>query len=338
MKLTPPAVCLLWAFFALWACESPPVAPLSEPPTARAGQDLRSEVRDTIVLDGTDSNSSDNSPLNYSWAQVDGPLVSIQNAGSGRAQVAPVQEGIYVFRLTVTDGRGLSASDEMVLQVTDPTGGKLPENVEVNTAPVARAGRDLQVEVQDSVLLDGSGSSDAEGGELIFSWVQLEGPPLTIQDASLVQATVVPEEVGEYAFRLTVIDGGGLSASDEMRLLVQRSHIEGVLHIRATSLSDRVERVAYTVAAADFDTLRGELVLAANQTAEKTLLSIAPGRDRLVELFAYDALEQLIAFGSKLVQISENETVDVHVEMSPLRTPRGSIEVEAVFEDVEGGG
>ena len=96
MKLTPPAVCLLWAFFALWACESPPVAPLSEPPTARAGQDLRSEVRDTIVLDGTDSNSSDNSPLNYSWAQVDGPsLVFKMPAADGHRLHPSKRESTY---------------------------------------------------------------------------------------------------------------------------------------------------------------------------------------------------------------------------------------------------
>lgn len=338
MISTPHIVSLLWLLVSLWSCDSPPAAPQVEPPIANAGQDLRSEVSDTVVLDGTDSRPADNSTLNYSWAQVEGPLVSIQNAGSGRAQVAPIQEGIYVFRLTVTDGRGLSASDEMVLQVSDPTGGKRPDNVAINSAPVARAGRDLEVEVEESVLLDGSASSDAEAGELAFSWVQLDGPPLVIQGAARPQATVVPTEVGEYAFRLTVTDEGGLSASDEMRLIVRRTHTEGVLRIRVTSLSDRIERIEYTIAAADLDTLRGELVLTANQTAEKTLLSMPPGRDRLIELFAYDVAQQLVAFGSELVQIGENETVDVLIEMSPLRTRRGSIEVEAVFEDAEGGG
>lgn len=66
-------------------------------------------MREVVILDGTDSGAADNSLLNYSWAQVEGPSISIQNAGSGRAQVTPAQEGIYVFRLTVTDGQGLSS-------------------------------------------------------------------------------------------------------------------------------------------------------------------------------------------------------------------------------------
>ncbi len=185
MKYSPYMGLLLWVVFALWACESPPTSsPLAELPSANAGQDLRSQVREVVILDGTDSNASDNSSLNYSWVQIEGPSISIQNAGSGRAQVIPVQEGIYVFRLTVTNAQGLSTADEMVLQVTDPTGGKPSDSTTPNTPPVARAGRDLQVEIQEAVLLDGSSSSDAEDANLEYAWVQIAGPPLIIQAAA----------------------------------------------------------------------------------------------------------------------------------------------------------
>ncbi len=335
-----PYICLLWACYAFWACENPPtLAPQTNPPSADAGRDLRSEVREVVILDGTDSEAVDSSPLGYSWVQIEGPPLSIQNADTGRAQIAPVEEGVYVFRLAVTDGMGLSAADEMVLQVTDPTGGKPSGNPSLNTAPKARAGRDLQVEVSEAVLLDGSASSDAEDAELAFAWVQIEGAPLPIQNAAAAQATVVPEEVGIYVFRLTVTDGMGLSAADEMRLIVERSNTDGVLQISAESLGIEVVRVEYVIAATNFDTLKGELFITANQTAQKTLLSIVPGRDRLIELFAYDSAGEVVAFGSALVQIRENETVVVAVEMQALRLPRGSIEVEAVFEGIseEGG-
>ena len=329
---------LLWAVFALWACESPPTSsPLTETPSADAGQDLRSQVRDLVILDGTDSKAPDNSSLNYSWVQVEGPSISIQNAGSGRAQVTPGQEGVYVFRLTVTDGQGLSAADEMVLQVTDPTGGKPSDNTP-NTAPVARAGRDLQAEIQEAVLLDGSGSSDAEDASLEYAWVQIEGPPLIIQGAASSQAMIVAGEVGEYVFRLTVTDSQGLSATDSMRLLVRRSHTDGVLKISAAPIGADVVRVQYTIASADLDTLQGDLLITADQKAQKTLLSIKPGRDRLVELFAYDQSGRVVAFGSALIALAENETIELVIEMQALRIPRGSIEVEAVFEGVGGGG
>jgi hypothetical protein len=227
---------------------------------------------------------------------------------------------------------GLSESDEMVLQVTDPTGGKPTESPVSNTAPTARAGRDLQAEALEAVLLDGSASSDDENDELAYAWVQTGGAPLLIQNAAAAQAMVVPEDVGEYVFRLTVTDPHGLSASDEMRLVVERSHTEAVLQISAAPLGPEVERVEYVLAAADIDTLRGELLITADQTAQKILLSIPPGRDRLLELFAYDSGNQVVAFGSALVQIRENETVTVAIQMQALRSPRGSIEIEAVFE------
>ena len=340
MKCSPYICLLLWACCAFLACENPPTfSPQADPPQANAGQDLRSEVREVVILDGTDSKASDNSPLGFSWVQVEGPSLSIQNAGTGRAQVTPAAEGIYVFRLTVTDGMGLSNADEMVLQVTDPTGGKPSENPGLNTAPTARAGRDQQAEALEAVLLDGSASSDNEDVDLVFAWVQLDGAPLLIQNAAAAQAMVVPEEVGEYVFRLTVTDSQGLSATDEVRLLVERSHTDGVLQISAGPLGPGVARVEYSIAAADIDTLKGELLIIADQTAQKTLLAIAPGRDRLIELFAYDDANEIVAFGSALVQIQENETVVIAVEMQALRSPRGSIEVEAVFEGTpEGGG
>ena len=173
---------------------------------------------------------------------------------------------------------------------------------------------------------------------VVFAWVQVEGTPLPVQNAATAQAVVVPEEVGEYVFRLTVSDVQGLSAVDEVRLSVENSHNEGVLQISAAPLGAEVVRVAYTIAAADLDTLKGELVITADQTGRKTLLSIAPGRDRLIELFAYDHDGEVIAFGAALVQVRENETVVVAIEMQALRSPRGSIEVEAVFEDLQEGG
>lgn len=97
-------------------------------------------------------------------------------------------------------------------------------------------------------------------------------------------------------------------------------------------------RVQYTIAAADLDTLQGDLFITADQKAQKTLLSIKPGRDRLVELFAYDQSGRVVAFGSALIVLAENETVELAIAMQALRAPLGSIEVEAVFEGVEGGG
>ena len=53
-----------------------------------------------------------------------------------------------------------------------------------NTAPTADAGSDQEVSGGALVVLDGSISSDSDGNITSFSWVQTEGPPVTLRDAN----------------------------------------------------------------------------------------------------------------------------------------------------------
>lgn len=61
--------------------------------------------------------------------------------------------------------------------------------VAANTAPVADAGPD-QADISEgtTVTLDGSGSSDADAGQTLgYSWVQIEGPAVTLSSATAAQ-------------------------------------------------------------------------------------------------------------------------------------------------------
>ncbi|MEW6753103.1 MAG: PKD domain-containing protein [Candidatus Latescibacterota bacterium] len=86
--------------------------------------------------------------------------------------------------------------------------------------PVASAGTDQRAQVDQSVVLDGSGSRDAGEGTLSYAWVQLEGPVVGIQGAHAARALVVAVEAGVYVFRLTVTSSEGVSAADEVLVLV----------------------------------------------------------------------------------------------------------------------
>ncbi len=88
-----------------------------------------------------------------------------------------------------------------------------------NAAPTAEAGENQNVNVGDTVTLDGSGSTDPDGDTLVFVW-SLSTPPAgtsltnsSITDRNASSASFVPDVAGEYEFTLTVSDGS-LTAED----------------------------------------------------------------------------------------------------------------------------
>ena len=60
-----------------------------------------------------------------------------------------------------------------------------------NSPPVADAGPDQTVFENTTVILDGTNSSDCDGGILSYQWSQLSGTPVTIDNASQARATFV---------------------------------------------------------------------------------------------------------------------------------------------------
>lgn len=57
------------------------------------------------------------------------------------------------------------------------------------------------------VQLDGSGSEDADGDQLIYNWRQISGPKINLLNANTAKPSFYPEIAGDYAFELVVSDG-----------------------------------------------------------------------------------------------------------------------------------
>jgi photosystem II stability/assembly factor-like uncharacterized protein len=76
-----------------------------------------------------------------------------------------------------------------------------------NVAPVADAGPDLVLTEGDTGALDGSGSSDADGDGLFYTWTQTDGVVLELDDEAATQPVVSATQVGTATFELTVNDG-----------------------------------------------------------------------------------------------------------------------------------
>lgn len=96
-----------------------------------------------------------------------------------------------------------------------PTAKTPPSVLQGNQAPLADAGVDQVVNPEALVILDGSGSFDADNERLIFNWRQISGPPVSL----LSERTSTPSfSAGAadqvYIFSLTVHDSKGASATD----------------------------------------------------------------------------------------------------------------------------
>lgn len=188
----------------------PPPPPVNEKPTASAGPDAEITLPvDNVVLRGS-GNDNDGTIVNYNWSKVNGGPASITAPGSPVTAVTGLTEGDYTFRLTVTDDKGATASDDCTVTVK-------PAPV-INQPPSADAGPDIEYTL--GVALEGK-AEDIDGEVVNVLWEQVSGPePLTIFVIDKLQAKTFPTLPGTYVFRFTVTDDKGASVSDEKVVIV----------------------------------------------------------------------------------------------------------------------
>jgi hypothetical protein len=96
-------------------------------PTANAGADKSITLpTSTTTLNGSGSDS-DGTIASYSWSKLSGPSGgTISSPTSATTNITALQEGTYVFRLTVTDNLGLTGTDtaSVVVAPAPPPAGQ----------------------------------------------------------------------------------------------------------------------------------------------------------------------------------------------------------------------
>ena len=174
-------------------------------PSANAGPDREVDENSTLTLSCV-GNDPDGDSLTYTWRQISGTPVEMINPNSSILSfVSPavVKTTILEFECTVTDGE-LSSSDSVMVTV----------NNILNLDIVADAGDDRIVNENRSLSLDGSGSYDPEKQPLKYSWVQLSGESVSLNNVSSItpsftSPTVKNGEIKVLEFELTVSDDNG---------------------------------------------------------------------------------------------------------------------------------
>jgi predicted esterase len=193
---------------------SPNVAPI-----ANAGANL-SISSTSVIVRGTGSDK-DGDIVSYKWTQYGGPAANLTNANTANVTVSGLKGGKYYLRLTVTDDRGATDSDNMLINVSSGTAGT--GDNQPNIAPVAYAGENRKVTSDVSaVRIFGSGK-DKDGKIVSYKWIQYGGPEITLQNVQSSTVTVKDLEEGKYYLKLRVKDDDGAVDADNMLLVVEES-------------------------------------------------------------------------------------------------------------------
>ncbi|CAI1507366.1 glycosyl hydrolase family 18 protein [Serratia ficaria] len=142
----------------------------------------------------------------YIFNEKNGDLISYDTAQSVKAKGDFVQKhklgGLFSWEIGNSNGDLLNAMHEGLGHgegTVDP----------VNRAPVAVTRVATQtVNVDEDVTLDGSSSYDPDQDALSYTWKQVSGTPVTLDDAAAEVAHFsAPADAGELKFSLSVSDG-----------------------------------------------------------------------------------------------------------------------------------
>jgi hypothetical protein len=193
------------------------VCRLNQAPVADAGADQQADEGASVTLDGRASSDADQDPLSYSWKQVEGPSVTLDDVGSDTPVFSAPTVAVatdLVFELVVSDGPSNSAPAQTTVTVLNSA----------NEAPVADAGPDQTVDEGNLVTLDGSGATDPNGDTLSWLWSLESGPAVALQGVDTAHPSFTAPAVDGDQFlvlKLVVNDGQANSQPDSVTITVR---------------------------------------------------------------------------------------------------------------------
>uniref|UniRef100_A0A9J7YDY2 Si:ch211-193k19.1 n=1 Tax=Cyprinus carpio carpio TaxID=630221 RepID=A0A9J7YDY2_CYPCA len=254
----------------------------NKPPVADAGPDKELTLPvDRTTLDGSKS-SDDQKIATYHWTKTKGPEgVKIDNADTAVAVVTGLQEGEYIFSLTVTDERKLENSDTVSVIVRE----------EDDQPPVAKVLSSPPITLPiRTAFLDGSRSSD-DKGSISYLWTREDSSPAAgdVLNNSDHQAVLFLGNLveGKYTFTLTVTDSKGKTNTDRGTVEVRQDLVELILEVAVAQVSRRqkdmlIRQVGVLLGVLDSDiTVREISAFNEHSTRLVFLVSGGPGRPPL---------------------------------------------------------
>ena len=178
---------------------STPKAEVDAEDIACVGEDLK--------LSADQSSDPDNDKLSYTWDFGDGTTTSGVKANHSYAK-----GGLYKATLFVDDAKD-----------SDCSGSTKVHYINVNTPPVAEAGPNLLVCLNDSIEFDGTKSYDPDDDTLTYTWDFGDG-----QTADGPKVNHAYKNIGVYKVVLTVTDKTGTKCDKSIDTLVATVNVKPV--------------------------------------------------------------------------------------------------------------
>lgn len=184
-----------------------PTSPVTtnSPPIANAGDDQTVYDLNKVTLDGSNSSDTDGSISKFTWKQISGISVVLNDSST----VSPTftapnvgAEEILTFELQVTDNANGVATDRVDITIQD-----------ANTPPVVDIEQEFVVNEQTLLTLTPT-VNDEDLDSLEYNWIQLSGSTADINNPNDKELTInIPATNIDTSlvFKLTVTDNEGLA-------------------------------------------------------------------------------------------------------------------------------
>lgn len=206
-------------------------AAVNQAPTANAGADQSTSAGSRVTLDGSSSSDPDDGIATYQWTQTDGSPVVLSRSNTANPSFDVPELGPeaadLVFRLTVTDGQGLEASDTVRIRVSG-----------TNAPPVLSALGAVTASLQEALAIE-AGFSDPNPQDThtaTLNWGDGSSTEAGRIDGATIQGSHLYVSPGNYTATVCVSDQENATACASVAIAV-----EG-------------EAVPVTILASDFET------------------------------------------------------------------------------------
>ncbi len=196
--------------------QAPPPPVPNQVPSANAGTDLSITLpTNSATLSGSASDP-DGIIAAYNWTKFSGPAqFTIASPTQLRTNISNLVQGVYSFKLMVTDNKGSTATDIVTVTV-------LPAPLPTNKVPTVNAGNNISITLPTNRVTLTGVCNDPDGRIVKYQWTKLAGPSrYSIASPAQAKTNVNDLVEGAYTFELRVTDDRGAVASARVNVTVK---------------------------------------------------------------------------------------------------------------------